>query len=73
MQSSKSLACQQLGDVYHPEGVSYTTQCSDLLDQQSIVEERPLVLVQNVSMVRINIYWNLKLAKFIDTMQQKQL
>ena len=66
------IARQQLVPVYHRNGVAYAIKRSCLLDQQSIKGERTGALVLEGNLVSIDTYWDLELAEFIYSMQQKE-
>ncbi len=65
------IARQQLVPVYHRNGVAYAIKRSCLLDQQSIKGERTGALVLEGNLVSIDTHWDLELAEFIYSMQQK--
>jgi CMP-N,N'-diacetyllegionaminic acid synthase len=64
-QGGQVIARQQLGTVYHRNGIAYaiTRQC--LLEQKSIKGENAGALIIKEQTVNIDTVWDLKLANFV--------
>jgi CMP-N-acetylneuraminic acid synthetase len=65
------IARQQLVPVYHRNGVAYAIKRSCLLDQKSISGDLTGALVLEGNLVSIDTYWDLELAEFIYSKQQR--
>jgi CMP-N-acetylneuraminic acid synthetase len=65
------IARQQLIPVYHRNGVAYAIKRSCLLDQKSISGDLTGALVLEGNLVSIDTYWDLELAEFIYSKQQR--